>query len=360
MKLAARPGVMLLTLLAALWLGSSTTRVHADPVDEARILFEAGVSASRAERWREAREYFKRSAALYEKPSTLFNLAVVEVKLGLGTEALVTIQAFERIATAEHDSMRHGAELLRGEAETQAKKQREGGSVLGEVHDSLVLEGEAAALFEAGKQAYWAGRYADALEYFERAEKLSKRPELLYDIGAAADRLRDDERALSALEAFLEADPSSPLAGHVRSRVEVLRRVVAERKHQTAFVANVLTPPLVGASELQHPAEAQPSQRAWTLLGVGAAVTAGAVGTFGWYVNRVNNRDKCKKAKDECTNLTDLDRQRKAALSVSVVLGSAGLAMLTAGTVLAVRQPRVGVGLSAEPGYAAVWLDGRF
>src|SRR5262245_19042349 len=58
--------------------------------------------------------------------------------------------------------------------------------------------------FETGQQAFAAGRFEEAADSFEHAYALSGRPELLFDLGLAADRLRDDERALEAFQRFLE------------------------------------------------------------------------------------------------------------------------------------------------------------
>jgi tetratricopeptide (TPR) repeat protein len=366
MKHAVRPGFpwfgsrvrgrasTCIALLSVLWLGSLSTPARAEPDDEARILFQAGVAATTANRLREARDYFRRSAALVEKPTTLFNLAVVEVRLGMGTEALNTIQAYERFATPDHD-LRPKIAVLRSEAEALVRKQRDSGAMLGEIHDSLVLEGEAAALFEAGRQAYWAGRYADALEYFERAEKLSKRPELLYDIGAAADRLRDDERALSALEAFLEADPGSPRAALVRARVEVLRKVVSGRQVSRPPPP---TPPVV-VDDPGPPPPPEHSYKPWLLLGAGAASVGGAVGSYFYMKNREENRDICEEAEGNCTNLRLIERQRMMAIGMIGVFGAGGIALLASGTVLALR-PQVQVGMAAAPGEVSLRLGGRF
>jgi tetratricopeptide (TPR) repeat protein len=53
---------------------------------------------------------------------------------------------------------------------------------------------EARALFQAGRRAFADARYEDALDRFRSAYELSHRPELLYNIGHAADRLRRDAR----------------------------------------------------------------------------------------------------------------------------------------------------------------------
>src|SRR3954469_21119703 len=88
----------LFALALVAWLVGVATAVHADAKDEARILFEAGVTASRAERWLEASEYFHRSLSLTEKASTWFNLAVAEIKQGHGRAGLAALDAFERSA----------------------------------------------------------------------------------------------------------------------------------------------------------------------------------------------------------------------------------------------------------------------
>ena len=54
------------------------------------------------------------------------------------------------------------------------------------------LDEEARAIFQAGRTAYDAARYEDALRHFQHAYRLSTRPELLYNVALAADRLRRD------------------------------------------------------------------------------------------------------------------------------------------------------------------------
>jgi tetratricopeptide (TPR) repeat protein len=77
--------------------------------------------------------------------------------------------------------------------------------------------------FKDGRIAFESGRYAEALERFEHAYTLSGKSELLYNIGLAADRIREDDRALEAFEQYLRETPSS------RQREQVRMRVVAAR-----------------------------------------------------------------------------------------------------------------------------------
>lgn len=86
---------------------------------------------------------------------------------------------------------------------------------------------EARDLFGAGREAYTAARYAEALELFQRAYTLSRRPALLYNIGQAADRLRRDADAIAAFESYLRELPAAENRVEVETRLEVLRRVPA-------------------------------------------------------------------------------------------------------------------------------------
>ncbi len=96
-------------------------------------------------------------------------------------------------------------------------------------------EEEARALFMAGRAAYDAGRYEAALERFQEAFELSGRPELLYNIGQTADRLRQDAVALEAFERFLAETPASTSNRDVaQRRVEFLRRSVAAQQPDPA------------------------------------------------------------------------------------------------------------------------------
>lgn len=89
---------------------------------------------------------------------------------------------------------------------------------------------EARRVFEAGKAAFDAGRFDEAAERFERAYELSGRPELLFDLGLAADRLRDDERALDAFERYLALAGDSPFRAQVERRVAALRAARARER----------------------------------------------------------------------------------------------------------------------------------
>lgn len=114
-------------------------------------------------------------------------------------------------------------------------------------------EQEAARMaFKDGRVAYDRGRYAEALERFEHAYSLSGRSELLYNIGLAADRLREDDLALDAFEQYLRETPDSPERDQVRMRVKALRQAKA-RKASEAHDDPVPTPAEVAAASVREP-----------------------------------------------------------------------------------------------------------
>lgn len=80
---------------------------------EARTLFEEGVRLSRAERWLEALDAFRRSRQLVERPRTLFNQAIALDRLGRLRESLATIDRYLAIsdATADDADRREAARM---------------------------------------------------------------------------------------------------------------------------------------------------------------------------------------------------------------------------------------------------------
>jgi tetratricopeptide (TPR) repeat protein len=81
----------------------------------------------------------------------------------------------------------------------------------------------ARSAFETGRDAYERGDFPEALRHFERAHELSKRTELFFNIGRAADADGQTARAISAYTAYLEALPNADNREFVRARLVRLR-----------------------------------------------------------------------------------------------------------------------------------------
>ncbi|MET0341862.1 MAG: hypothetical protein ABW252_12730 [Polyangiales bacterium] len=374
----------LIALATVLLLALTTARVHADAQQDARALFERGVEASRAERWQEARILFERSLAQVVKSSTLLNLAIIHIKLGHGAEALEQLEAFQRVATQEeHGAMLQRAQVLLAQAEALIANER------------TARQGEKQALSEerarheeglsenARREVARAREFSErgndrkALEAFERAYKDSPRPELLYNIAVVADRLRDDERAVEAYDAFAKALPDARETGVAQIRATALRSALDERK--TREKADAEARVRAAQEEAQRRALSEPQRESppslWpprALMIVGGALGAGALGTLGWYLNRVKAVDRCNEGGtvlnpdgtpmlDKMDNpitgncpsavLDQIEKQRDAALATTIAAGAAAVVSTAAGAVWLVMRKQ-----QAREAEQALWI----
>ena len=105
------------------------------------------------------------------------------------------------------------------------------------------------SLLQAGKAAYDAGNYPQALRDFEQALARLGRPTIHYDIGQAAARAGEDARALAAFRDYLSALPNAP------NRPEVERRI---QLHEQAIVNSASLRRDLSPSAAAHAEPAQP------------------------------------------------------------------------------------------------------
>lgn len=141
---------------------------------------------------------------------------------------------------------------------------------IGRAQASDAADEPARVAFASGRVAYREGRYEDALDDFTHAHDLSGRPELLYNIGLAADRLRRDAEAVAAFEAYLDALPTAENRAEVEGRLRALREALAVEAAATAAMAapTAVTP----ASDAPHSTPVYDEWWFWTVIGVVAAV----------------------------------------------------------------------------------------
>jgi PEGA domain len=108
-----RIGSLALASLVATSALSAASLCHAQAVSsapspaqvaEARSLFQSGIRLVEQERWGEALEYFRRSRAIAARPSTVFNIGSVLVRLGRMAEAIETLEEFVRISDARQNA----------------------------------------------------------------------------------------------------------------------------------------------------------------------------------------------------------------------------------------------------------------
>lgn len=205
------------------------------------------------------------------------------------------------------------------------------------------LDEEARAIFQAGRIAYDQGRFQAALEHFERAYELSGRPELLYNIGTSADRLRMDERALEVFVAYLAALPNAPNAAVVRARIEVLQAEVdrdrvaaaaeAEAESQSVEDAEVeATAPIETTTTEAPPPADGPRTLATSFIIAGSILAAGGIGSGIWWLDRQNALDQC--GGDRCTNADSIEGERDWAARLTLGLAAFGVGGIITGLLL--------------------------
>jgi len=139
-------------------------------------------------------------------------------------------------------------------------------------------DSDARAIYVAGRVAFDAGRYDEALARFEEAYDRSGRAELLYNIGMAADRLRRDETALAAFEGYLSQVEDADNRVSVENRVRALREILADREDTVPSPQETAAATPVESEAEAEPFESEPADDdggsvltswwLWTIVGV--------------------------------------------------------------------------------------------
>jgi tetratricopeptide (TPR) repeat protein len=147
----------------------------------------------------------------------------------------------------------------------------------------------ARARFLEGRAAYERGEYARAYVDWQESYEISQRPELLYNVGLAAQKMGNARAALEAFEGYLTWGRGEREA-EVRGRMEALRDMQARQAAPAkAEPAAAPTPAAVAvAAQLPEPVRApapaareapkRSSRGWWIAAGVVLAAAAIAVG----------------------------------------------------------------------------------
>ena len=153
-------------------------------------------------------------------------------------------------------------------------------------------DAEAKALFQAGREAFDSGRYDAALARWQEAYDISGRPGLLYNIGLAADRLRQDDKALSSFKKYLDQVPQAENRAEVEGRVSALQKAKEEREAaataptpeetaQQASSAEQTRNDVALTQTRDEPQASKPLTRQWWFwTGIGAVVVGGVITTI--------------------------------------------------------------------------------
>ncbi len=93
--------------------------------------------------------------------------------------------------------------------------------------DESEADFRARGLFLAGQAAYNRAQFEEALGYFEGAYQMSNRPELLFNIGLAAQRAGQRDRALDAFRQYVREVPGATNRPDVEARIGELEAASA-------------------------------------------------------------------------------------------------------------------------------------
>lgn len=216
-------------------------------------------------------------------------------------------------------------------------------------------DGEARSLYDAGTAAFSDGRFEDALARWREAYALSERPELLYNIATALDRLGRGAEAIEEYEAYLEALPEARNENYVRRRLEVLRAEAAEREASTADPQRGAEPSAETGSEAAPIAPApEPPSRAGpvALFSLAGAAAVAGLATALVANGRYDSLDeRCTDGVCPADAMADRDALRRttratdALFGVAVLSAVAGVVWWVVGTSGAERETELACGL---------------
>ncbi len=214
-------------------------------------------------------------------------------------------------------------------------------------------DAEARGLFTAGEAAYNDGRFEDAYGYFRHAYELSGRATLLYNVGLSAANAGHEREALDAFERYLAEVSDAQNRAIVESRIEALRRTVAEDESRARELDEA-------RERARRESEAADRARAeaatggsgartagWALVvGGGVALVAGGV-LFGVGLADVSTVENA----DEGTPWVDLQAAYDRApvlTTIGLVAGGVGIAAVATGLVLVLTSPSGEVEVAAS------------
>jgi tetratricopeptide (TPR) repeat protein len=199
-------------------------------------------------------------------------------------------------------------------------------------------EEAAKAHFLAGSAYYEQANYADAVKEFNEAHRLSKRPDLLYNISVCYERLGHWDEAIAALQQYLTDRPAATDRAVIESRIKNFEaRRDAEKAEEAA------TPPPVNAPPPTVPPARRRHVTSYILGGIGAGLLLGALGTgVAAHLTYSDLTDKCGGKICNGNDQTLRDERafgKTLTISTDVLLGIGGAALVT-GVILFIVEAR--------------------
>lgn len=117
---------------------------------------------------------------------------------------------------------------------------------------------EATEHYEKATRLYDVGKYADAIEEYQKVYLLVDDPNMLYNIGQCYRLADRPEEALRFYRNFLRRSPNAPRRADVEKKIDDLEKVIEERKRATSPVTPAAPPATVPAPVEAAPAAGPP------------------------------------------------------------------------------------------------------
>jgi tetratricopeptide (TPR) repeat protein len=208
-------------------------------------------------------------------------------------------------------------------------------------------EDAAKAHFLAGSAYYEQADYNDAVKEFNEAHRLSRRPDLLYNISVCYERLGRWDDAIASLKQYLTEKPDAPDRAVIESRIaNYEQRRQQEQARVAAQAQPVVTPPPATppTTNTRHVAS-------WIVGGIGAGLLVAALGTG--VTAQLTYNDLQTKCGGKICNGNDQtlvnEQSFGRALTISTdVLLAAGGATLVTGVILFIVEWKKGRAARAE------------
>lgn len=185
-------------------------------------------------------------------------------------------------------------------------------------------------------EAHKAGDFARARTELEAAYALDPKPALLYALGQVNVKLGNCANAITFYDQYLATNPSPASADAARQAISVCRLAQEQAKREAPVPTEPgETPPTpaVETSPLPPPA---PSRRPWYSRPVGLALLGGGVAGIavgGVLYGSARSTQSDADAATSYERAAQLDSDAHGTRTLSLVVGSAGVALAAAGIV---------------------------
>ncbi len=226
-------------------------------------------------------------------------------------------------------------------------------------------------MFETGRRAFEAGRYAEALDAFQRVFVLTGHPAMLINIANTHARLGEHKRAAASLEQYLALMPEAPDRLVLEARIAALYNQPDE-----AALPPAPPPPPAPAGRLpshQAPpptaAEAdRPSGfiagRTFTWVALGSSIAFAAAAGLVWLdANQNFERLALTCGVDGVCSDAQVDSVRGGVTAANVCLAGAGLSLAAAAILFFAEGPTESAAPRVTAGFdgrgASISLHGR-